>query len=565
MASKSKEHQSPVKRRFSSPLGNQKYVTKGISPRFKANLKDFRSFGPVKQTKQRGDLGPNHGRPWRKPQKGAAVRFHFGGNSADPLNLNSLIDRDPAVVTPQASPLSVHSESPVEVLEPRDKTDPLNLKGFLPEPENSATQVTPKKRKKKKRHQNTHHDTENENGPNEQSVVFSQQHGTLSEGKRKRKKNHVKAEELPHGKRDNAASICDTDQCATKSAKTNDNSICVEELEPSPKKKASISLRTSVEVDNENNAITEMEDSFSAVKPVKSSEKHPEITKCHRIHKGKDAKREKQHTSRKHKRKEKLFIYGNYNRYYGYRNPQCSQDLRLKCFNKEWFQGKAVLDLGCNVGHVTLSIARDFNPQVITGIDIDPSLIKAAKNNLRYYVQSQVSVPGTSKKGMDFPMSFSVTSGPLAAPVVLGNEEKPAFPHNVVFKQENYVPSSSDVLSKQRPTYDMILCLSLTKWIHLNWGDEGLKLMFKRIFVNLHPGGRLILEPQPFSSYKKKKNLTEKIRSNYDAIKFRPEHFVDYLLSEAIGFATFEVLEISQHKASGFQRPLYLLTKASND
>lgn len=77
-----------------------------------------------------------------------------------------------------------------------------------------------------------------------------------------------------------------------------------------------------------------------------------------------------------------------------------------------------------------------------------------------------------------------------------------------IYLQENYVPSSSDVLSKQRPMYDMILCLSLSKWIHLNWGDEGLKLMFKRIFMNLHPGGRLILEPQPFSSYKKKRNLT---------------------------------------------------------
>lgn len=78
----------------------------------------------------------------------------------------------------------------------------------------------------------------------------------------------------------------------------------------------------------------------------------------------------------------------------------------------------------------------------------------------------------------------------------------------VISLQENYVPSSSDGLSKQRPIYDMILCLSLTKWIHLNWGDQGLKLMFKRIFMNLHPGGRLILEPQPFSSYKKKRNLT---------------------------------------------------------
>lgn len=435
MASKSKEQQSPVKRRFSSPLGNQKYVTKGIPPRFKASLKDFRSFGPVKQSKQRGDLGPNHGRPWRKPQKGAAVRFHFGGNSADPLNLNSLIDRDPAIVTPQASPLSVHSESPVEVLEPRDKTDPLNLKGFLPEPENNTTHVTPKKRKKKKRPQNTQHDTENEIGPKEQSSVLSQQHGTLSEGKRKRKKNPVKAEELSHGKKVTEASICDTDQCAAKSAKTNDKSISVEELEPSPKKKASISLKTSVEVDNINHAITKIEDSSSAVKLVKTSEKHREIRKCHGSHKSKDPKREKQNSSGKHKRKEKLFIYGNYNRYYGYRNPQCSQDLRLKCFNKEWFQGKAVLDLGCNVGHVTLSIARDFNPQAITGIDIDPSLIKAAKNNLRYYVQSQVSVSGTSRRGIDFPLSFSVTSGPLAAPVVLGSEEKTAFPHNVVFKQ----------------------------------------------------------------------------------------------------------------------------------
>ena len=43
----------------------------------------------------------------------------------------------------------------------------------------------------------------------------------------------------------------------------------------------------------------------------------------------------------------------------------------------------------------------------------------------------------------------------------------------------------------------------------------------------------------------------EKIRSHYDAIKFRPEHFIDYLLSDSVGFATFEVLETPQHKATG--------------
>ncbi|KAJ7379579.1 hypothetical protein OS493_013974 [Desmophyllum pertusum] len=463
MASKSKEQQSPVKRRFTSPLGNQKYVTKGISPRFKTNLKDFRSFGPAKQSKQRGDLGPN-GKPWRKPQRGKAVQFHCGGNSADPLNLDSLIDRDPAAVTPQASPLSVHSESPVEVLEPRDKTDPLNLKGFLPGPENNASHVTPKKRKKRSDHKTV---------------------------------------------------------------------IMTPKMKLGQKSKQVHCVGRCWRVKGRGKRILQAQ---SRRCPM-NSEKHKEIGKCHRSNKGKEPKRDK-HPG-KHDRKEKLFIYGNYNRYYGYRNPQCSQDLRLKCFKKEWFSGKDVLDLGCNVGHVSLTIARDFNPHVITGIDIDTSLIKAAKNNLRFYMQNQLSVPGTSRKGMDFPVSFSVTSGPLAAPVVLGNEEKLAFPHNVVFQQSHKVDPSK-------------------------LGDEGLKLMFKRIFMNLRPGGRLILEPQPFSTYKKKKNLTEKIRSNYDTIRFRPEHFVDYLLSDMVGFASFEVLEIPQHKATGFQRPMYLLTKASN-
>lgn len=74
--------------------------------------------------------------------------------------------------------------------------------------------------------------------------------------------------------------------------------------------------------------------------------------------------------------------------------------------------------------------------------------------------------------------------------------------------QENYVPLNEKSLSNQRPMFDTILCLSVTKWVHLNWGDQGIKLMFKKIYRNLRPGGRLILEPQPFASYSKRKKLT---------------------------------------------------------
>lgn len=67
---------------------------------------------------------------------------------------------------------------------------------------------------------------------------------------------------------------------------------------------------------------------------------------------------------------------------------------------------------------------------------------------------------------------------------------------------------SMEDVNKEKSLYDVVLCLSLTKWVHLNWGDQGVKKLFKRIFVNLRHGGILILEPQSFNSYKKKKRLT---------------------------------------------------------
>lgn len=44
--------------------------------------------------------------------------------------------------------------------------------------------------------------------------------------------------------------------------------------------------------------------------------------------------------------KDKMFEYGNYNRYYGYRNPGNQDDIRLKYFRPEWFVDRDVLDIG---------------------------------------------------------------------------------------------------------------------------------------------------------------------------------------------------------------------------
>ena len=77
--------------------------------------------------------------------------------------------------------------------------------------------------------------------------------------------------------------------------------------------------------------------------------------------------------------------------------------------------------------------------------------------------------------------------------------------------QGNYVLDRDDQLDHVKEDYDTILALSITKWIHLNSGDEGLIRAFNRMFKQLRPGGKLILEPQSWSSYRRRKKLTVSI------------------------------------------------------
>ena len=131
------------------------------------------------------------------------------------------------------------------------------------------------------------------------------------------------------------------------------------------------------------------------------------------------------------KPKNEKFRYGNYNRYYGYRNSgSFASDGRLKVMKKEWFEGKTALDIGCNTGQVTIEIARKFNPRTILGIDIDESLIKTAKKN----VIRVVPLPTNSSQGsIKFPASFTKVYGPIAVNNEV--ESNGNFPNNIRFKQ----------------------------------------------------------------------------------------------------------------------------------
>ncbi len=72
------------------------------------------------------------------------------------------------------------------------------------------------------------------------------------------------------------------------------------------------------------------------------------------------------------------------------------------------------------------------------------------------------------------------------------------------------MPDNDADLANITAEYDTIIAFSITKWIHLNFGDQGLKRFLKRIYQTLLPGGRLILEPQPWSSYRLKRRMTVK-------------------------------------------------------
>ena len=57
----------------------------------------------------------------------------------------------------------------------------------------------------------------------------------------------------------------------------------------------------------------------------------------------------------------------------------------------------------------------------------------------------------------------------------------------------------------------------MSKWIHLNGGDEGLMIFFNRIHDVLSPGGTFVFEPQEWDGYHKAKRMDQVSRHSQKA------------------------------------------------
>ncbi|VDK36850.1 unnamed protein product [Taenia asiatica] len=213
-------------------------------------------------------------------------------------------------------------------------------------------------------------------------------------------------------------------------------------------------------------------------------------------------------------------LTGNYPDYYSRRD----QDDRIKVLMPEWFSNSDVADYGCHNGTVTFKILEQF-PDVnrIDAFDCDAELIENAKSlqreKIRWANQS------------------------------CANFEKINF----------QVADWSDCTSTDDdPTYNTILAFSVTKWIHLNYGDAGLMRFFRRVFNLLKPGGHFLLEPQPKTSYKNSR-FTIKQQENYKTMTIDPSNLEPILLD--IGFSYFDKIKVPRPNES-FQRCIMLCSKS---
>lgn len=500
--------------------------------------------------------------------------FLLGGNIFDPLNLNSLLQQDGLTnqETPQSSPLPPRGGDPVEILVPRDITDPLNLKEAPP-------------RRKRHRHRHSH------------SITESTANTTLN------------------------TTANTTADLSPLSCELNTALTCREDLAPPPQRRHTHPplhrrRRTT------STCITTV---LPKPQPIRFETPQTGGAKA-------DSLCQRGSRRRPRPKRRSRYDFGNCSKFYGFagcygdgEGQVGGADPRVKLLEADWFRGKRALDVGCGAGHMTLFIARNLGPAHILGVELDTHLVQAANQNIRHFLshdlvreerarrrevqmnqdqapdrdwgqdqapdrdqdrgqnqdqapdRDQAQAPAVKTEpeqdlselhsilaSLSFPQSFRTTRGPLCAPLLplirtqdRTQDQDPApqdFPQNVSFLQGDYVCDQE--AWPGRGLYDVILCLGVAKWVQLQKGDEGVARLFTRAYQSLLPGGLFLLETQPWTSYCHSKRSSETTFRNFKNLRLKPEKFTSFL-TETIGFSSYHLLT-----RPGNPRPVYLFHKS---
>eukprot|EP00798_Chlamydomonas_sp_ICE-L_P016496 gene16496-22723_t len=234
-----------------------------------------------------------------------------------------------------------------------------------------------------------------------------------------------------------------------------------------------------------------------------------------------EGKGQEQGPSKKKKDKHELFTNGNYHGYYGYRlghGDECVahyyEDARLKLFQACWFEGRDVLDVGCNEGVITIELPPSFPPTIC---------LAACRNlqQMRTMVQKELSSSDGSSMAGRWAEVRKAAKALKSTKFV--HEDWSMSPHQ---RRKEYGGGGRSRIGRR--SFGTVMCLSVTKWVHLNGGDDALRALFCKFWESLEPGFQL-----------------------------RPEQFISYLTTQ-LGF----VLVSSLNRGSkGFDRPMFVLQR----
>ncbi|KAF2836772.1 Bin3-domain-containing protein [Patellaria atrata CBS 101060] len=211
-----------------------------------------------------------------------------------------------------------------------------------------------------------------------------------------------------------------------------------------------------------------------------------------------------------------------------------------------FFDNKEILDLGCNAGNVAVWLGLAFNAKSVTGVDIDQNLISKARSHRSFQI-SRIR-PSRALHEADliyFPISAIIEHGHRETrenPAIdchgfrlikvsesrLADASLPALP-KIEFVCEDWAVSENPRTSGP---YDVILALSVVKWIHLEHQDDGLQVLFAKFSKCLSQNGFLVLEIQPWDSYQKavKRGKSPHLHQNFDRLQIHPDQFADLLV-----------------------------------
>jgi 7SK snRNA methylphosphate capping enzyme len=273
---------------------------------------------------------------------------------------------------------------------------------------------------------------------------------------------------------------------------------------------------------------------------------------------------------------DRQYTHGNYPNYYYRRYYQkrgskaaVERDPRIDVLKRELPHGARMLDVGCNVGTLSARLAHQLDARSLLGVDIDASLVSEASlryandptANLDEFVMHATPRADGSTAFPFFPANVTDGSS-VSADVVRARLERLREQHArspaISFRAEDYVatPAAPGEL------FDVILCLSVSKWIHLNGGDDAVRALFRKCFAQLAPGGIFVFEMQPWSSYRSQKSMFPAER--VAAIKFRPVDFHAYLMSDQVGFVDSKQLQFDVELKS-FKRTMQIYFKRADD